>query len=144
MRSVTLPGAPVDFAPGISLSAHSEFFGSGCGAVSLSQTWSGLPQLGNTFQVGVSGPANTPVFLAGGLTDFGGGVFPAPLPGGCLLEVSPDAVLFAMLAANGHANYAVNLPASTVYAGTVLFFQWVHFAAAGLSTSDAAAHWIGF
>lgn len=141
--SVALPGEPVDFAFGVSLGAHIEYFGSECGAVSLSQWSSGFPQLGSSFTVGVTGPASTPVFLAGGLDDFAAGAFPAVLPGGCLLEASPDVALFAFTAANGTASHAFNLPAAPVWAGTVLFFQWVHFDVSGLSTSNAAAFWVG-
>ena len=82
--------------------------------------------------------------LAGGLTDFVAGFVPAQLPGGCLLDVAPLAVVFTQTSASGSASYSVNVPGGSAFVGTVLFFQWVHFAAGGLSTSSAAAHWIGY
>ncbi|MCA8976531.1 MAG: hypothetical protein KDC98_17555 [Planctomycetes bacterium] len=144
VNSTPLPGDPVDFAPGISPVAHSEYFGGDCGAITLSPSHSGAPRLGTTFSVAVSGPPLAPVFLVGGLEDFVPGVVPAPLPGGCRLDVSPLSVAFAQLMPNGTASYAINVPGATAFAGTALFFQWVHFDPAGLSTSSAVAHWIGY
>jgi hypothetical protein len=142
-RSAALPGAPVDFAWGIETSAHSLGRGVACGPEVLGHSWSGVPQLGTTLTSTVQGPANQPVLLAAGLDDFALGQLPAPLPGGCLVEVAPDVLLLFVTNGGGIANQTLSIPATASFVGTVVHTQWVHLGALGFSLSSSAAHWVG-
>lgn len=142
-RSAALPGVPVDFAPGLDRAAISHGYGAACGPVALAHSWSGLPQLGTTLVDAVQGPPNALVLLAGGLDDFAFGLLPAPLPGGCPLEVLPDVVLAFVTSPAGFASQVISIPATPSLVGTTAFLQWVHYDPAGLSTSAAAAHRVG-
>ena len=143
VRSVALPGAPVDFVSGLDRGAQGLQFSERCGTISLFGGWSGLQQPGNSFALTVQGPVNGYAVLAIGLTDFAFGAFPFALPGGCLLEVSPDAVVFHLLGASGAASQSIAVPAGPAFLGVQLFNQWLHLDVAGISVSAAAAHRIG-
>lgn len=141
--SAALPGAPVDFAYGLPTFAHSETFGDACGATALAQGWTGLPQLGTTLGLQVQGPPNSLVILVAGLDDFAFGVLPAPLPGSCLLETSPDFLQAHVSNVAGAAVQPLQIPASPSFVGTVVFTQWAAIDLFGFSVSSAVAHWVG-
>lgn len=142
LRSQALPGAPVDFATGLDVASHSEAFGGACGPVALALSWSGAPQPAASVTTDVAGPPNEPVLLAGGLDDFAFGALPAALPGGCLVEVLPEVVLLHLTGPSGAASNTLAIPPATPI-GTTVFLQWVHFGAAGFSTSAAVVHRVG-
>ena len=142
-RSVALPGAPVDFVAGLAQGAQGAPFGQRCGATQLFCGWSGLQQPGSTFTMTVLGPPNDHAVLVIGLSDFLFGAFPYPLPGGCPLEVSPDAVVLHLLGTSGNSGQAIMVPPGPAFLDVRLFSQWLHLDANGISTSEAAAHLIG-
>ncbi len=141
VRSQALPGDPVDFCAGGDRSARSLPISDRCGPVALHQSWSGTPQPGSVFSVGVLATPGLGVFLAAGLADFPG--LPVPLPGGCGFDVRPDAVSFLVVPNIGQANVAIAVPAGPAFVGTIVFAQWLH-AGAAISVSGAAAHQIGW
>ncbi|MCC7062365.1 MAG: hypothetical protein IT456_06135 [Planctomycetes bacterium] len=143
LRSPALLGTPIDFATGLELGAQSLEYRTRCGPVSLTQTVQGIPQPGNTLTIGLQGLANDHGVLVLGLSDFAGGGSPLPLPGGCDLDVAPDAVVLRLTDAFGVASQSIAVPAGTGFLGVVLFAQWLHFDPLGISVSGAFAHRIG-
>ena len=137
--SVALPGRPVDFAPGLSRSAGALSFGASCGPVLLGISYAGAPQRGSSMSINLPSAPSMPLLLALGLDDFDGGALPAPLPGGCALEVRPDVVL--LLPAG--ATWSLAIPANPTLVGTVVFSQLLLYDPAGMSTTQARAHRIG-
>jgi hypothetical protein len=142
-RSVALPGSPVDFASGLEQGPQGLQFGQRCGATALFGSWSGIPQPGNTFTITVLGPPNDHAVLVIGLTDFAFGAFPFALPGGCPLEVSPDAVVLHLLGTSGNSGQSIAVPPGPAFLGVRLFNQWLHLDAAGISVSEGAVLRIG-
>ena len=143
LRSPALPGTPIDFASGLERGAQSLEYRARCGPVSLSKTVQGLPQPGNTLTIGLQGLANDHAVLALGLADFAGGGSPLPLPGGCDLDVVPDAAVLHLTDAFGVASQPIAVPAGPWFLGVVLFAQWLHFDPLAISVSGAFAHRIG-
>ena len=141
--SQALPGSPLDFAYGVSASAHAIPYGVACGAEVLQQTVPATAQLGGAMVVAVNGAPNLAVLFAAGLDDFALGQLPATLPGGCVLEVSPDVVLLEVTSPSGGATKTINVPALPALLGTVVHTQWAHYDPAGISVSRAIANWIG-
>lgn len=141
--SMALPGSPIDFSFGFELAAHGLPRGQECGAQSLQQ-WSGSPaQLGGTLLVQLQAAAGLPVLFIAGLDDFALTTLPLPLPGGCLLEVSPDVVLLEFVPNAGVVVEAIPVPAALALIGTIVHTQWAHYDPSGMSTSNAYAHWVG-
>lgn len=143
LRSPALPGDPVDFCHGGDRNAHGYRFANGCGAISFSQTWTGYPSPGTTFSMQVLAPFSPSPFLllCLGLTDFPG--LPASLPGGCRIDVGPDAVALHPLV-SGTATQPLTIPGGPGFLGTLLFAQWFDLGAAGIATSDAVSYQIGY
>lgn len=142
VKSAALPGSPVDFAFGLE-TGSSLNFGAPCGPTAISLLWRGLPRLGWVLDLTVGGPANAWVFLVGGFDDFAGGALPAVLPGGCRLEVSPEALLLEQLNGAGAATRSLSIPVAQWLFGSPLFFQCAHLDPVGFSTSNSNVHWIG-
>jgi len=142
LRSAPLPGTPVDFAYGLTLAAHTEMFGSPCGAPALTAQVTGSPQPGNTvtFQAGGAMPGSA-LFLCAGGSDTGG-YLPLSLPflAGCLLHVTPDITVMRAVDATGTAQQPFAVPFSAMLIGQRLFAQWL---APGLGASPAAAMQVG-
>lgn len=140
--SPALPGDPISFESGPTLGAYSTGYGSACGASAMTQSTGGLPQPGNVLTIANQGPANTAVVLVASLDDFAGGALPFPLPGGCSLELSPDATLVLVGGTNGYVAHNLAIPAGPGLLGTILFSQWIALDGT-FSTSATLAHWIG-
>jgi hypothetical protein len=142
LRSTALPGTPVDFAYGLTLAAHTEMFGSPCGAPALTAEVTGSAQPGNaiTFQAGGAVPGSA-LFLCAGASDTGG-FLPLSLPflAGCLLHVTPDIAVMRAANATGNAQQPFAVPFSAMLIGQRLFAQWL---APGLGASPAAAVQVG-
>ena len=143
LRSTALPGTLVDFATGLERGAVSLQYRADCGPVTLTQAVQGVPQPGNTFTIQVQGPANLGAVLTLGLSDSFGGTLPFPLPGGCELDVYPDATALRVTDAFGAASQPIAVPPSPGFLGVVLFAQWLHFGPQSISVSNAIAHRIG-
>ena len=141
--SLGLPGSPVDFAWGIQATAHHVPYGTACGVQPLQQTLLSNAVIGGVLSVAVDASPFLPVLFAAGLDDFGLGVLPAALPGGCELQVSPDVVSLDFAAASGTAIKAINVPGIPALLGSIVHTQWAHFDPAGFSVSSAFANWIG-
>jgi hypothetical protein len=141
--SQPLPGAPRDFDSAIPARAQWLTMSERCGAVTLTHVFSGFPVPGTQVGIGVrSGPPGQLAILAAGFGDFSGGALPAVLPGGCLLHVAPDAVLWHLLDATGAAMQNLAIPPAG-YLGTILFTQWLHLGGGVLSGSEAMSMQIG-
>ena len=110
---------------------------------SVSALSNGAWQQPGSLLLTVLGPPNDHAVLVVGLTDFGFGAFPFPLPGGCHLDVSPDAIVLRLLGSAGASGQTIVIPPGPAFLGVRLFNQWLHLDATGISTSEAAIHRIG-
>ncbi len=139
LLSLALPGDPVDFAVAPDFQRADLLpFGRPCGNQSLNVQVFSLPTLGNgAFAVQLGGGApQAPTLFAVGLSDTLGGVLPWPLPGGCPLRTSADAVVFHLSNPMGQAVQPMPIPAQPALAGLLLFAQWLQ-APGGAFTSSA-------
>ncbi len=142
LRCPALPGDPVDFCNGGERAAQALVMSERCGPVTLQHGWSGSPQPGSTLSIEVLGPPTAPLFLVVGLSDFPG--LPIPLPGGCVVDVAPDAVSFVLSSpTTGLASRSIAVPPGPAFLGTILFAQWLHLGPTSLSASSAIAYQIG-
>jgi hypothetical protein len=139
--SPLLPGSPIDFCSGGASSAQALQVSNRCGPTTLFQGWSGLQQPGSTFSMTIQGQPNGYAVIAIGLRDTP--TVPVLLPGGCYIDVSPDAVVFHMLDSAGNASQPIAVPPGQGLLGLVLFSQWLHADSTGISVSSAIAHQIG-
>jgi hypothetical protein len=143
-RTAALPGNPVDFALPAGAAAQTLPFAAPCGTPPLAITdANGPPQLGNAlYRVELAGgaPGQAAVLVAGFAdTSALGAPLPFPLPGGCALHVEPAAVLFHLTSGAGAASQAMAVPAAAVFAGTIVFAQWLQAPGAGFIGSGALA-----
>mgnify|MGYP002784868201 CR=1 FL=1 len=143
LRSPALPGTPIDFAAGLERGAQSLEYRARCGPVLLWHNVQGIPQPGNTLTIGLQGLPNDHGVLVLGLSDFASSGAPLPLPGGCELDVTPDAVVVRLTDALGVASQPIAVPPGTGFLGVSLFAQWLHFAPFAISVSGALVHRIG-
>jgi hypothetical protein len=141
VKAGPLPGNPVDFCSGGPSTAQALLFTSRCGPTALLQGWSGVQQPGSTFALTVQGPGNEWALLALGLRDFPG--WPFVLPGGCRVDVAPDATRLHLLDPTGAGSQPIAVPSGPGFLGLLLFGQWLHTGPAGLSVSAAVVHQIG-
>ncbi|MCC7066726.1 MAG: hypothetical protein IT456_28280 [Planctomycetes bacterium] len=139
--SPPLPGSPIDFCSGGASGAQGLQFSNRCGPMTLFQGWTGLEQPGSTFAITVQGQPNGYAVITIGLRDTP--ALPVGLPGGCHLDVSPDAVVFRLLDALGNGAQPIPVPAGQGLLGLILYSQWLHADSAGISVSGAVAHQIG-
>jgi hypothetical protein len=143
LRSAALPGTPVDVAVGATAFGDSLVMTQHCGGVPLLNTWTGWPSSGTTLTLRSGGPIGLPALLVVGLDDHGPGI-PWLLPGGCQLDITPDATVFHVFDAQGQATQPLPIPAGTAFHGTRLFTQWLAPDLVGISSSSAVVHVIGW
>lgn len=139
--SPVLPGSPIDFCGGGASGAQGLQFSNRCGPTTLFQGWTGLEQPGSTFAMTVQGPPSGFAVLTIGLRDTP--ALPVILPGGCHLDVAPDAVMFHLLDTIGNGSQSLTVPPGQGLLGLILYSQWLNAGSAGISVSGAVAHQIG-
>src|SRR5262249_7876538 len=140
-----LPGDPLDFAIAPASGAQVVFFGSACGASSMSISFLNLPQPGSSiFEIDLqAAQANAAALLGLGSADQLGGTLPFTLPGGCHLLVSPDAVLFRMTNGSGGAAQILPVPANPGLTGLRLYGQWLQLPQSAFAVTAAIAVRVG-
>lgn len=140
-QPATLPGTPIDFAFAQPSGAWFREFAQPCGLPQASTRVDGLPTLGNStfgFDLLAASPATVALF-AMGTADFLSpfGLFPAPLPGGCLLHVEPLFTALWPLSPTGSARQNVPIPAVPSLRGSQFHAQWLPVLAAGFAAAPA-------
>ncbi|HLU37825.1 MAG TPA: hypothetical protein VK081_00475 [Planctomycetota bacterium] len=149
MLAGPLPGDPVDFAFRPAAAAKVVRFADPCDSMFLDpDPAGGPPRIGNPgFALRLQhGAGASAALLVVGASDRQAFTLPlpAPLPGGCRLQVSPDVVLATTTDPFGTATVPLGVPASPTLAGGIVFAQWLQPAASGIAASNAGAVWLDF
>jgi len=143
-HSRAIPGEPVDFAFGQPEPGRAIPYSRPCGAPALDLSVSGALQPGGTIVLGLDHAAGPGLaLLVAGFDDFAGAL-PVALPGGCGLQVLPQATLLLPTDPLGHSQHTIAIPLRTELLGAILFAQWLQIdASASIALSAAWSLQVG-